>query len=40
MSTLAQEAITTAATPLDEERLAWLALVLARGWVRSGFWTR
>ena len=31
MSTLAQEAITTAATPLDEERLAWLALVLAPG---------
>jgi DNA processing protein len=31
MSTLAQESIAAAATPLDEERLAWLALVLAPG---------
>jgi DNA processing protein len=31
MSTLAQETIAAAATPLDEERLAWLGLVLAPG---------
>jgi DNA processing protein len=31
MSTLTQDALSTATPPLDEERLAWLALVLAPG---------
>jgi DNA processing protein len=31
MSTLTQDALSTATPPLDEERLAWLALALAPG---------